>query len=135
MSISVEQTKVSCNLIFLYVLVKDCQNILKIKCWPLAFIPYIKHFSKTKRDLELVSLSPFLHEFWRKRFLMLYSLNWVNFIVLWLPLLFKILGNLFIEIVIQFLKSWILNFTLKFLIKWFSQTDKKTRTKNQLGCC
>ena len=43
-----------------------------------------KSFFKKQRDLELVSLPqspPFLHDFWRKIFLVLYSNNWSNFIV------------------------------------------------------
>ena len=38
-----------------------------------------------------------MHDFWRKIFLMLYSVNWPSSIV-WLPLHLKILGNMFIII-------------------------------------
>ena len=47
--------------------------------------------------LEVVSLSHFWHDFWRKIFLMLNSINWPNFII-WLSLLLKILGNMCIVI-------------------------------------
>ena len=40
--------------------------------------------------MELVSLPHFLHNFWRKIFLLLYSINWPNFIIQ-LPLLCEIL--------------------------------------------
>ena len=50
-------------------------------------------FKKQKKSLELVSLSHFLHDFWRKIFHLLYSTNWLNFIV-WLPSLCEILGNM-----------------------------------------
>ena len=52
----------------------------------------LSFFEKIKRGLELNSLPHFLHNFWRKIFLLLYSINWPNFIV-WLPLLREILGN------------------------------------------
>ena len=41
----------------------------------------------------LVSPPDFVYDFSRKRFLMLHSINWPNFIV-WLPLLPEILGNI-----------------------------------------
>ena len=53
---------------------------------------HIKLFQKIKRGLELVSLPHFLHNFWRKIFLL------PSFIV-WLPLLHEILGNVCIAIV------------------------------------
>ena len=54
--------------VFIVCQVKDYRNILKLRCRALAFISY-KTFSKTKRGLELISLSHFLHDFWRKIFL------------------------------------------------------------------
>ena len=60
--------------------------------------PYIKLFKKIKRGLELVSLPHFLHDFWRKIFLLLYSISTPNFIVS-LPLIREILTNLCIIIV------------------------------------
>ena len=48
-------------------------------------------FKKTKSGLELVSLPYFLHIFWRKIFLLMYSINWPSFIF-WLSLLREILG-------------------------------------------
>ena len=50
-------------------------------------------FKKIKRELKLVSLPHFLHDFWRKIFLTLHFINLTNFID-WLPLLLKILGNI-----------------------------------------
>ena len=55
-------------------------------------------FKKIKRDLELVFLPHFWHDFWRKTFFLLYSITWPNFIVC-LPLLRKIFGNMPILIV------------------------------------
>ena len=54
-----------------------------------------KLFWKTKRGLELVSLPHFRHHFWTKIFLTLCYIFRPNFIV-WLPLFFKISGNMFI---------------------------------------
>ena len=43
-------------------------------------LPHIKLFWKTKRGLELDFLIPFLHGFSRIIFLLLYCINWSNFI-------------------------------------------------------
>ena len=60
-------------------------------------LPHIKLFLKN-RGLELVLLPNFLCHFRRKIFFSLHSFNWPNLLV-WLPLLREILGNLCIEIV------------------------------------
>ena len=52
-----------------------------------------KAFLKRKRGLELVSLPHFLHDFWRKIFLMLYFINWPSFIA-WFLLLLEMWGNI-----------------------------------------
>ena len=71
----------------------------------------------------------FVYDFSRKMFLMLYSINWPNFIV-WLPLLLEILGNMCITIicspgcdVIKF------EINLIFLIKLFCCLTEKSRHK------
>ena len=61
------------------------QFILKLNCRPLAFTSY-KALLKNRRGLELVSLAHFLHDFWRKVFLLFYTIDWLNFFA-WLPLL------------------------------------------------
>ena len=49
----------------LHVQVEGYRNILQLRCRPLALIPFLNVFKKTKRALELVSLPHFLHDFWR----------------------------------------------------------------------
>ena len=71
---------------------------IETKLGTTSFYLILNIFSKIKRGLELVSLPHFLHNFWRKIFLLLCSINWRNFIV-WLPLFCEILGNMFIAIV------------------------------------
>ena len=56
------------------------------------------NFDFSEKGLELVSPLQFLYDFSRKIFLILHSINWPNIIV-WLPLLLKILGNMCITIV------------------------------------
>ena len=73
------------------------QNILKLSCKQISFTSH-KAFLKNKRDLEIVCLPHFLHEFWIKIFLFLYSVNGQNFIVQ-LPLLCEILANMCVVIV------------------------------------
>ena len=77
-------------------------------------------FRKTKRGLELISLSRFRHE---KIFLTLYFFNWLNFIV-WLPFVLGILGNLYI-IIICFLVCHVIDFEVILLVcfrrlKWLA---------------
>ena len=94
--------------------------------WPSL---HIKLFLKIKRDLELVFPASLLHNFWRKIFLLLYSIDWPNFIV-WLRLLCEILGNTCIAIVCK-PGCEVMNFDVKlvFLIKLFFLHDQKVVTK------
>ena len=92
-------------------------------------LPLIKLFKKSKRSLELVTLLYFLHNFWRKIFLLLYSMKWPNSIV-WLTLPCQILDNICIVIVF-----WLgfdhINFAVNFifLTKPFFLHDQKVSTK------
>ena len=52
------------------------------------------------KGLGIVSPAHFVYDFSTKMFLMLYSINWPNFIA-WSPLLLEILGNMCIAIVCQ----------------------------------
>ena len=54
-----------------------------------------KKTKKKQRGLELVFLPHFLHNFWRKIFLLLYSITWPNFNI-WLPLLREIFDNMYL---------------------------------------
>ena len=54
-------------------------------------------FLLLEKGLKVVFLPYFKYDFSRKMFLMLYSINWQNFIV-WLPLLLQILVNMCIAI-------------------------------------
>ena len=90
-------------------------------------------FYKIKRGLELVSLPHFVHNFWRKIFILLYSINPSSFIV-WLLLLREILGDMCIVIV------WkpdcdVMTFevNLTFLIKPFFLQDQKVMTKTWIS--
>ena len=75
-------------------LLKYIETKLQTTCFRLI----LSSLKKIKKGLEFVSLPHFPHNFWRKIFLLLYSINWPNFIV-WLHLLCEILGNMCIEIV------------------------------------
>ena len=70
-----------------------------------------------------------MYDFSRKLFIVLYSINWPNFIV-WLPLLCEILGNMCIAIV-RFQDLDIINceIILIFLVKPFLYMTKKPRQK------
>ena len=67
----------------------------------------------------------------RKMFLMIYSINWLKFII-WLSLLLEILGNMCIAIV--FSRLWCHNFEINLicLIKPFFYKTKKLRQKCKL---
>ena len=58
----------------------------------------ILNFDFLEKSLGIVSPPYFLYDFSTKMFLMLYSINWPNFIV-WSPLLLEILGNVCTAIV------------------------------------
>ena len=90
-------------------------------------LPHINLFfflKKKKRSLELVSLPYFLHDYLRKIFILLYSINWPNSII-WLPLLRQILSNMCIVIVC----AAGCDVNLIFLIKPFILHDQKVKTK------
>ena len=60
-------------------------NDAKLQATCFYLIPLLLHTKpffkkKTKKDLELFSLSHFLHNFWRKIFLLLCSINWPSII-------------------------------------------------------
>ena len=86
------------------------------------------NFVFLEKGLELVSSPHFVFEFLRK-FLILYSINWRNFVV-WLPLLLEILDNMFIAIVC-FPGCDVKNFEINviFLIKPFFSMNKKSKQK------
>ena len=54
--------------------VEAYRYILKLSCEDHLLLPHIKHFEERKRGLELVSLSHFLHDFWRKVFHIIFHL-------------------------------------------------------------
>ena len=93
------------------------------------FSPHIKFFEKTKRCLKLISLHHFLYVFWRIIFILLYSINWSNFVA-WLSLLSEILGNMRIVIACYTGCDGI-NFenNLIFLIKPFFLYSQKVKLK------
>ena len=98
LSISLDQeSKISCSLFLLYAKPKAIEI-----CWNYAadylHLPHIKLFFQKEWGLELGSLPYFLHNFWSKIFLLIYSINWPSFII-WLSLLRETLGNMCIVIV------------------------------------
>ena len=82
-----------------------------------------------EKSLGRVSPPYFMHDFSRKLFLMLYSINSPNFIV-WLPLLREILGHMYFAIVC-FPGSDVINFEVNrnFLISSFLYMTKMSRQK------
>ena len=66
MSISLDQqSEILYSFFLFYVQIEVYQNMLKLKCWLLAFTLY-RAFYKTKRGLNLVSLDHFLRDFWKE---------------------------------------------------------------------
>ena len=85
------------------------------------------NFDFLERDLGIFSLLSFVYDFLRKMFSC--YINWPN-IILWLPLLREIFGNMCIAIVC-FPGCDVINLEIKliFLIKPFSLHDQKVKTK------
>ena len=87
------------------------------------------NFDFLEKGLERVSPPHFEYDFSRKMFLMLYSINWPNFIVWW-PLHLEILDSMCIA-VICFLGCVVINYEINliFLIKLFFYKTKMSRQK------
>ena len=100
--------------------VEGYRNILKLSCRTCFHLIL---------SLELVSLTHFPHDLWRKIFLLLCSINWPNFTV-WLPLLCEILGNMYIAIVCEPVSD-VMNFevNLSVLIRPFFLRHQNVVTK------
>ena len=83
------------------------------------------------KGLGIVSAAHFVYDFSTRMFLMLYSINWPNFIVC-LPLLYQILDNMCIAIV-YYPGCDVINFRINliFLIKPFLYMTKKSRQKHK----
>ena len=79
---------------------------------------------------SIVSLPHFPHHFWRKIFLLLYSINWPNFIV-WSSLLCEILGKICVSKPGCDLTTFEVN--LIFLIKPFFLHEQKVTTKTKIS--
>ena len=87
------------------------------------------NFNSSEKSLGLVSQSHFLYDFSRKMFVMLHSINWLNFIV-WLSLILKIMDNTCITTVFSSRCEVIkLKINLIFFIKPFCYMTKKLRLK------
>ena len=78
------------------------RNLLKLLYWSRDMLS----FDMLHKGRGIVFPAHFMYNFSIKIFLMLYSINWPNFIV-WLPLLLEILRNMCIQVV----TSWILKLT------------------------
>ena len=87
------------------------------------------NFDFLDEGLGIVSPAHFVYDFSTKMFLMLYSINWPNFIA-WLPLLLEILGNMCIAIV-YYPGCDVMDFevNLIFLIEQFFLHAQKAMTK------
>ena len=96
------------SLLLLYLQVEDYQNVLKLRCWPLAFISY-RVLSKNKKRSEISFPASFFAWFLKKSIL-LYISNWSNFVVR-LLLLLEILGNMYF--VFCFSIGDVINFEIK----------------------
>ena len=76
-------------------------KFIKTQLQTFCFYLIQSFFEKTKTRLQVVALLHFLHDFWSKMFLLIYSINWPNLIV-WLLLFHEILGSMWILIVCWF---------------------------------
>ena len=111
--------------------VDDYQNILKLSCWPLAFISY-KAFQKNKMRSG-ISLSALISaRFLQKIFLTLHYTNLPTFIrfIVWLPLFLEMSGNMCIVIICFPVDDIIsIEINLSFLIKSLSYMTRKNQGK------
>ena len=105
----------------------ELSKFIKLSCRPIAFTS-CKTYLK-KRGLELVFLSHFLYNYWRKIFRLLYFINCPNFIFCF-SLFREILGNMCI-VIVCFPGSDVINFevNLIILIMPFFLHDQNVKTK------
>ena len=82
------------------------------------------------KGLAIVSPLHFVYDFSRKMFLMLYSINWPNFII-WLLLLLETLANMCIIIACDVLTSQFFEISLMFLTKPFCYITRISRQKSK----
>ena len=126
LSISLDQqSKAGYTLFLSYAQVEHYRNISKLSCRLLAFTLFKAFFKKTRRKLELVSLSHFLHDFWRKIIYLLSDCPY--FLRYWAVRVLQ----LFVS---QFFKLWLYtNFETNhiFLINPFFYMTKNSRQKFQ----
>ena len=86
-------------------------------------------FSFLKRRFWSSLSAWFLHNFWWKVFLALYSINWPN-LIFWLPLLLELLGNmLIVDICYPVCDSINFEINLSLFIKILSCMKKKAGQK------
>ena len=92
------------------------------------------NFHILEKSLQIASPLHFVYDLSKKKFLMLYSTNWRNFVA-WLPFLLEILINMWIAMVC-FPRCDVIHFgiNLIFLIKLFFYMTEQSRQKlNILG--
>ena len=87
------------------------------------------NFDFSEKGQAIVSPPHFVHDFSRKMYQILQSIDWLHFVV-WLSLLLEILSNMYI-VVVCFRGCWGINFEIKliFLIKPICYMTKKPRQK------
>ena len=118
--------------IFIVCQVKGYRNILKQSCRSLALSH--EFFKKTtKGGLELVSLPYFLHDFWKKIFILLYSIN-IFIIQFWFHCLVAFalcdIGQ-YVHCICLLTRLNVIKFEINliFLIKLFFLHEQKGKTK------
>ena len=89
------------------------------------------NFDFLEKDLGIVSPPHFVYHFPRKMFIILYSINWPNFIVS-LPLLLEILSNICTAIVC-FLGCAAMKFEINLSIQAVFLREQKCKTKNRIS--
>ena len=91
------------------------------------------NFDFLKKGLGIVSPAHFVYDFSTKMFLLLYSINWPNFIA-WLSLLLEILSNMCIAIVC-YPGCDVMDFEIPLiiLIEPFFLHDQKAMTKTSIS--
>ena len=89
------------------------------------------NFDFLGKGQRIVLASYFVHDYSRKMFLMLYSINWSNFIV-WLPLLLEIMDSICVALVV-FPVCDVINFKINliFLIEPIFYMTENPRQKSK----
>ena len=122
-----QQSELLCSLFLLCAQVEDYQNILKLRCWPLASSSYKAALENNKRSGT--SLHASFSAWFLKKHISDATYYYVTNFIVWLIFLLEILGNMCI-IIICFSVCVVINFEINLFNQSIFLANQKSQDKN-----